>query len=96
MAAIGVPRHVYVWVGGWRRGSSVVDECYIDPTFVPSAAAHALYGWALTRQYTADAGVPVVATTLPDPRAQTAPTLPDTPPHVRAARAIARGIARAA
>ena len=56
MAAIGVPRHIYVWLGGWARGSNVVDRCYIDPTFQPSAAAFALYGWALSRQFTAARG----------------------------------------
>ena len=35
MAAIGVPRHVYIFVGGWARGSTVVDKHYIDPTFRP-------------------------------------------------------------
>ena len=53
MAAIGVPRHIYVWLGGWARGSNVVDRCYIDPTFQPSPAAFALFGWALGRQFTA-------------------------------------------
>ena len=51
MAAIGVERHIYIWLGGWARGSSVVDRCYIDPTFMPSPAAYALYGWALSRQF---------------------------------------------
>ena len=94
MAAIGVPRHVYVWLGGWKRGSVVVDALYVDPTFQPSAAALALYGWALSHQYTADAGTVVATTTLPDPRAPAAPQPPaptaaDTPPHVRVARSIA-------
>jgi len=40
MAAIGMPRHVYIWIGSWAWGSSVVDRCYIDPTFFPSAAAY--------------------------------------------------------
>jgi hypothetical protein len=89
MAAIGVPRHVYVWVGGWARGSSVVDEAYVDPTFTPSAAAYALYGWALTRQYASESAVPFVATALPDPREPPSPT-PAEPAHMAAARAIAR------
>ena len=91
MAAIGVPRHIYIWLGGWARGSSVVDRCYIDPTFAACPAAYALYGWALSGLYGADAGTVVRATTLPDPRL-TAPapgqTLPESPAHVRAARAI--------
>ena len=33
---------------------------------LPSLAAYALYGWALSRQYMADAGVAVAATQLPD------------------------------
>ena len=96
MAAIGVPRHVYVWLGGWVRGSSVVDAHYIDPTFQPSPAAYAFYGWALTSSYAADAGTVVHATTLPDPLGLApasparGPTEVDTPPHVRAARRIAR------
>jgi hypothetical protein len=89
MAAIGVPRHVYVWVGGWARGSSVVDEAYVDPTFTPSAVAYALYGWALTRQYASESAVPFVATALPDPLAPPSPT-PAEPAHMAAARAIAR------
>ena len=76
----------------WHRNdlSIIVDECYVDPTFAPSSAAYALYGWVLSPPFVAEAGVPTAATTLPDPRAAApAPTLPDTPPHVRAARAIA-------
>lgn len=68
MAAIGVPRHVYIWLGGWKRGSGVVDECYVDPTFQPSPAAYALYGWALSHQYSAGAGTAERAIPLPDPR----------------------------
>jgi hypothetical protein len=95
MAAIGVPRHIYIWLGGWARGSSVVDRCYIDPTFVPSPAAYSLYGWALHRQFAADAGQPTVAAPLPDPREMApapGPTLPESPSHahVHAARAIRR------
>ena len=93
MAAIGVPRHIYIWLGGWTRGSQVVDRHYIDPTFMPSPAAYALYGWALKRQFMADAGVVAATTTLPDPREEsacTAPTQRDTPPHRIVARAIAR------
>jgi len=66
-AAIGVERHLYVWLGGWARGSATVDKHYIDPTVLPTAAAYELYGWALARQFSADAGVVVAATTLPDP-----------------------------
>ena len=93
MAAIGVPRHIYIWLGGWARGSSVVDRCYIDPTFAPSAAAYALYGWALQRRFAADQGTVVRTTTLPDPRTTApapGPTLPESPAHVRAARGILR------
>ena len=93
MAAIGVPRHIYIWLGGWARGSSVVDRCYIDPTFAPSAAAYALYGWALQRRFAADSGTVVRTTTLPDPRTTApapGPTLPESPAHVRAARGILR------
>jgi hypothetical protein len=93
MAAIGIPRHIYVWLGGWARGSAVVDRCYIDPTFQPSAAAFSLYGWALG-QYAADAGSVVTATTLPDPQMRAAqppaPTARDTPPREVVSRAVAR------
>ena len=95
MAAIGVERHIYIWLGGWARGSSVVDRCYIDPTFMPSPAAYALYGWALSRQYSAGAAEVVRATCLPDPRVMQPaavappPTLPDvTPAHIRLARRL--------
>jgi len=67
MAAIGVARHTYVWVGGWARGSTVVDKHYIDPTFTPSQAAHDLYGWLLTHSYAAGIGVHSAGTALPDP-----------------------------
>ena len=26
MAAIGVDRHIYVWIGGWACGSTTVDK----------------------------------------------------------------------
>ena len=29
MAAIGVERHIYIWLGGWVRGSDVVDRLYL-------------------------------------------------------------------
>ena len=67
MAAIGVERHLYTWICGWARGSEVVEKLYIDPTVLPDAACYAFYGWALSRQYAADAGVVVAATRLPDP-----------------------------
>lgn len=93
-AAIGVPRHIYIWLGGWTRGSSVVDRHYVDPTFQPSPAALALYGWALTAQYRADAASPERASALDQPLAPAAlarpPTQRDTPPHRVAARAIAQ------
>ena len=94
MAAIVVPRHVCVWLGGWKRGSVVVDALYIDPTFQPSSAVFALYGWALSHRYTADMGTVEAATTLPDPLAPAAPQPPaptahDTSPYVRVARSIA-------
>ena len=98
MAAIGVPRHIYIWLGGWARGSGVVDRCYIDPTFLPSPAAYALFGWALMRHFSAEAGTVVRTTTLPDPRLAApapGPTLPESPAHVRAARAIALRARRA-
>lgn len=71
MAAVGVPRHVYIFIGGWARGSTVVDKHYIDPTFRPSPAAHALYGWLLASAFRADAGTVEVGVTLPDPWLET-------------------------
>lgn len=67
MAAIGVPRHTYVFMGGWARGSTVVDKHYIDPTFRPTPAAHALYGWLLTSSYRAGPGHFEAGAPLPDP-----------------------------
>ena len=57
------------WRGswGWARGSGTVDKHYIDPTVLPTPAAYDLWGWALTRQYTADAGVIKWHEPLPDP-----------------------------
>ena len=66
MAAIGVERHIYAWIDGWKDGSVTVDRHYIDPTVLPSAVAYALYGSALSRQYLTDGGVVVGAMTLPD------------------------------
>ena len=68
MAAIGVPRHLYVWLGGWSPSSRTVDKHYIDPTVLPSPAAFELFGWALSRQFVSGDGVPEVFVPLPDPR----------------------------
>lgn len=70
MAAIGVEPHIYTWIGGWAAGSTTVAKHYIDPTVLPSPAAYAFWGWALTRQYRADAAVACVRSVLPDPLAQ--------------------------
>ena len=67
MAAIGVPRHTYVYIGGWARGSVVVDKHYIDPTFRPTPAAHSLYGWLLSNSYVAGPGTVEAGVPLPDP-----------------------------
>jgi hypothetical protein len=34
-AAIGVERHLYIWLGGWVRGSVTVERDYVDPTVLP-------------------------------------------------------------
>ena len=73
MAAIGVPRHLYVWVGGWSPTSRTVDKHYIDPTVMPTPAAHALFGWLLQRSYQSDAGVWERARVLPDPLLEVIP-----------------------
>ena len=67
MAAIGVERHIYIWLGGWVRGSDVVDRLYVDPTILPTPAAYALYGWALSRQYQAGPAEIIARHTHPDP-----------------------------
>ena len=94
MAAIGVERHLYTWICGWARGSEVVEKLYIDPTVLPDAACYAFYGWALSRQYAADAGVVVAATRLPDP------LLAEVPPPAEASASLwseaRRGAAREA
>ena len=68
MSAIGVERHIIVWLGGWSAGGSTMEKHYLDPTVLPCPAAYALYGWALSRQYSTGDGIFCVATTLPDPR----------------------------
>ena len=67
MAAIRVPRHIYIFIGGWARASTVVDKHYIDPTFPPSQAAYAMYGWLLSHEWSADAGVLQRGEVLADP-----------------------------
>lgn len=67
MAAIEVPRPKYIFIGGWARGSTVVDKHYIDPTYAPSAAARDLYGWLLTHSWSAGVGTIERAEPLEDP-----------------------------
>ena len=55
--AIGVPRFRGNWLGGWRLGSSVRERLYIDPSILPTPAAHALFGWLAAGVY--EAGLPV-------------------------------------
>lgn len=79
---------VYVWLGGWVRGRDVLAAVYNDPTFMPSPAAYALYGWVITRHYSADAGVAVTFEPLPNLRDEApSPTQRETPPHERLAAA---------
>ena len=68
-----MPRHIYTWVGEWRRSSPVVERDYIDPTILPSPAAYRLFGWLLSRQYEASVGVVERRQTLPDPRLEDIP-----------------------
>ena len=70
MAAIGVPRHVYIWICGWARGSTVVDKHYLDPTFPASPAAIALYGWLRDGHFTAEPLEAAPHRPLADPREQ--------------------------
>ena len=67
-AAIGVPRHIYTWKGGWARSSPVVERDYIDPTVLPSPSAYRLFGWLLARQYEVGDAVVERQQLLPDPR----------------------------
>jgi len=67
MSAIGVDRHVIVWLGGWAPGSTTMEKHYLDPTMLPSPAAYALYGWALSRQYASGDPIMGPAITLSDP-----------------------------
>jgi hypothetical protein len=99
MAVIGVPRHIYIWLGGWARSSSSRQQCgrrvlraYVDPTFQPSPAAFALYGWALSHQYAAGADVAEIAVPLPDPDLmRPAPTARESPSQRAAAAALGGG-----
>ena len=75
----------------WIAGRRLITRFSLHDT-APSAAAYALYGWALAHRYTAEAGTVEAAVPLPDPRLPPAappPTARDTPPHRVAARAIA-------
>ena len=67
MAAIGVPRYFYTWLGGWVHSSTTVEKCYLDPTVLPTSAAYALYDWALSRGFESDAPISGTSSTLPDP-----------------------------
>lgn len=67
MSAIGVDRHVVIWIGGWAPGGFTMDRHYLDPTMLPTPAAYALYGWALSRQYACGDPVVCAAVALPDP-----------------------------
>ena len=42
---------------GWSLGSSVRERLYIDPSILPTPAAHALFGWLAAGAY--EAGLPV-------------------------------------
>ncbi len=67
MAAIGIPRHIYVWIGGWSPTSTTVEKHYVDPTVLPTASALRLYGWARARAYTTDRPRWERRAPLPDP-----------------------------
>ena len=67
MAAIGIERHIWMWIGGWTPGSRTPDKHYIDPTVQPTAAAYALYGWALKRCFTTGDLCAEAAPLLADP-----------------------------
>ena len=67
MACMGISRPVYVWVGGWARGSSVVDRDYLDPTMLPSPDAYSIFGWLLEREFAVGPGVAAERSRLPDP-----------------------------
>ena len=53
--AIGVPRFRGNWLGGWAQTGKVREQLYIDPSVLPTPAAHALFGWLLAGAYTTEA-----------------------------------------
>ena len=56
-----------MWLGGWARGSTMVEKHYLDPTVLPTPAAFGLYGWALSRGLESNAPISGTTSTLPDP-----------------------------
>ena len=52
--AIGVPRFRGNWLGGWSQHSTTREVHYLDPSILPTPAAHALFGWLLAGVYTCD------------------------------------------
>ena len=52
--AIGVPRFRGNWLGGWSQHSTTREVHYLDPSILPTPAAHALFGWLLAGAYTCD------------------------------------------
>ena len=51
--AIGVPRFRGNWLGGWSQSGRTRELHYLDPTIIPTPAAHALFGWLLAGAYEA-------------------------------------------
>ena len=55
--AILVPHFRGNWLGGWSQSSSTRELHYIDPSILPTPAAHALFGWLLAGAYHSDTPV---------------------------------------
>ena len=106
--AIGVSRFRGNWFGGWSQGARTRELHYIDPSVVATPASYALLGWQLMSDYTVEAPEMVRVRGVPDtdspgesgvrlpppPRPPMRVEMADgrTPPHVRVARRLARGV----
>jgi len=52
--AIKVPFFRGNWLGGWSQSGNTRQLHYLDPSVLPTAAAHALFGWLLAGEYILD------------------------------------------
>ena len=49
--AIAVPRYRGTWLGGWSQSGRTRELHYLDPSVLPTDAAHALFGWLRAGAY---------------------------------------------